>query len=284
MIRGPRGEGRGATPPAEPETASEVGVLQARDLVVRYPGAALAALTQVDLHLDAGELLAVVGPNGSGKTTLLRALLGLVSLQAGEVRIAGTPLPSWRRAALARFVALVPQREETPFSWRVDEMVGFGRYARLGPLSPMGPEDQAAVDRALLRADLAEFRHRRVETLSGGEWQRVRIARALAQEPQLLCLDEPTVSLDLGHEMALFELVRRLVADGLAALVVTHHLNLAARFADRMLLLDAGRTAAVGTPSEVMEAERLSRIFRWPVTIIPLEDGTPQFVPRRDYS
>ena len=259
-------------------------IVSARDLSVRYPGAPSPALVGVDLALGPGEFLAVAGPNGCGKTTLLRALLGLVPLERGEVGFEGTLLGKWRRNELAQLVALVPQREETPFSWRVEEMVGFGRYARHGPLSAMTRADRAAVERALLRCDLTEVRGRRVETLSGGEWQRVRIARALAQEPKLLLLDEPTLSLDLGHEMGLFELVRRLVGEGLAALIVTHHLNLAARFADRMLLLDRGGVAATGTPAEVMGAELVSRIFRWPVSIVPLPDGVPQIVPLRDYS
>jgi len=256
-------------------------IVRARGVTIRYPEAPNDSLSEADLTLEAGELVAVAGPNGCGKTTLVRGLLGLLPLRRGQVTLDGRPVSAFRRADLAQLVALVPQREETPFSWRVDEMVGFGRYARLGALSPMTPADRAAVDRALTRCDVTELRTRRVETLSGGEWQRVRIARALAQEPRLLILDEPTASLDLGHEMELFELVRRLVEEGLAALVVSHHLNIAARYADRMLLLDHGRIAASGPPSEVMQAKLLTRVFRWPVRIVPLDDGTPQFVALR---
>ena len=255
--------------------------LSARGATVRYPGAAAEALADADLTLAAGELVAVVGPNGGGKTTLVRALLNLAPLVRGSVSLDGRPIQEWRRGELARNVALVPQREDTPFSWRVEELVGFGRYARRGPLEAMGPDDTAAVERALTRCDVIEFRERRIETLSGGEWQRVRIARALAQEPRLLVLDEPTASLDLGHEMELFELVRRLVAEGLAALVVTHDLNLAARYADRMLLLDGGRIAASGPPEAVMQAELLSRVFRWPVAVMPLLGGPPQVLALR---
>ena len=256
-------------------------MLRASQVSVRYPGAAHPALQDVSLSLEAGEFLALAGPNGCGKTTLVRALLALVPPSGGSIELEQKPLAAWSRADLAQLVALVPQREETPFSWRVEEMVGFGRYARLGALSPMSRADHAAVSQALERCDVSELRRRRVETLSGGEWQRVRIARALAQEPRLLVLDEPTASLDLGHEMELFELVSRLVADGLAALVVTHHLNLAARFARRMLLLDQGRAAASGTPAEVMEAGLLTRLFRWPVRVERLADGAPQVVPER---
>ena len=250
-------------------------ILEARGAVVRYPGTAEPAVEGADLTLIPGELVALVGPNGCGKTSLVHALLGTVTLDQ-------RPITRWSRQELARRVALVPQREDTPFSWRVEEMVGFGRYARLGPLSPMTDQDRAAVDRALARCDVTAFRRRAVETLSGGEWQRVRIARALAQEPALLVLDEPTASLDLGHEMELFELVSELVREGLSALVVTHHLNLAARYADRMLLLEAGRVAAAGPPAQVMRPELLSSVFRWPIGIVSLE-GAPHVIPgRRD--
>jgi iron complex transport system ATP-binding protein len=255
-------------------------ILEARGAAVRYPGTAAPAVAGVDLTMGPGELVAVVGPNGCGKTSMVRGLLGLVPLAEGRVTLEGRPIGSWRRDELARLVALVPQREETPFSWRVEEMVGFGRYARLGPLSPMSPDDRAAVDRALARCDVSALRRRAVETLSGGEWQRVRIARALAQEPELLVLDEPTSSLDLGHEMELFELVAALVHDGLSALVVTHDLNLAARYAGRILVIEAGRVAAAGSPETVMLPALLSRVFRWPVGVVSLE-GAPHVVPQR---
>jgi iron complex transport system ATP-binding protein len=255
-------------------------IVVATDVSVRYPRADAESLVDVDLTLGPGELVAVTGPNGCGKTTLIRGLLGLTPLTRGSVFIDGRPLPAWRRAELAQLVALVPQREETPFSWRVREMVGFGRYARLGALSAMSREDSRAVAEAMARCDVSGLGDRAVETLSGGEWQRVRIARALAQEPRLLVLDEPTASLDLGHEMALFELVRKLVGEGLSALVVTHHLNLAARYAGRILLLDSGRVVAAGSPAEVMGPDLLSRVFRWPVTVVTNQDA-PQIVPLR---
>lgn len=256
-------------------------ILEARAVLARYPGASRPALDRVDLTVAAGELVAVVGPNGGGKTTLVRVLLGLLPVEEGSIAIAGRPLAGWTPAALAQTVGVVPQREDTPFSWRVDELVLMGRYARLGALSPVSREDRDAVDRALARCDVAELRRRRVETLSGGEWQRTRIARALAQEPRALVLDEPTASLDVGHEMELFELVRTLVEEGLAGLVITHHLNLAARYADRMLLLDRGQVVAAGSPTEVLQADRLTRVFHWPVAVSRLPEGAPQVIPLR---
>jgi iron complex transport system ATP-binding protein len=256
--------------------------LEARDLAVRYGDAGLA-LDGVSCGVSGGRFLAVVGPNGSGKTTLVRALSGLVRLERGEVRVDGTPLIQWTRAALARVLAVVPQGEEVAFPLRVEETVMLGRYARLGPFAAPGATDHAAVADALARCDVAAFTGRTIDSLSGGEWQRVRLARALAQEPRVLVLDEPTTSLDVRHEMELFELVRRLVDGGLAGLVITHHINLAARFADRMILLSAGRVAAEGTPAEVLRRETLREVFGWPVAVTTWCDGSPQVVPLRSH-
>lgn len=256
--------------------------LEARDLAVRYGDSGLV-LDGVSCTVSGGRLLAVVGPNGSGKTTLVRALSGLVRLQRGEVRVEGKPLAEWRRPALARVLAVVPQGEEVAFPLRVEETVMLGRYARLGPLAAPGPADRAAVGDALTRCDVAVFAGRTIDSLSGGEWQRVRLARALAQEPRVLVLDEPTTSLDVRHEMELFELVRRLVDGGLAGLVITHHINLAARFADRMILLSAGRVAAEGAPVEVLRRDTLREVFGWPVAVTTWCDGSPQVVPLRPH-
>lgn len=256
-------------------------MLQLEHATVRYGRAAPPALDRVSVAVEPGELVAVAGPNGSGKTTLLRGLLGLVPLASGTAAVAGRDVREWARPELARVVGVVTQREETVFPLRVEETVLLGRYARLGPFSPVAEEDRAAVAAALDRCDVAHLAARRVDELSGGEWQRVRVARALAQEPRALVLDEPTASLDVRHAMELFELVAELAAGGLAALLVTHELNLAARFAGRILLLDEGRPAALGTPREVLERERLSQVFRWPVVVTHIDDGAPQVTPLR---
>jgi len=256
-------------------------ILRLRETVVRYPGAPRLALAGVDLAVARGELVAVVGPNGSGKTTLLRAALGTVALQSGEAQVLGRDVRTWRRRELAKVVAVVTQREEQLFPLRVQEVVLFGRYARLGAFSAESDADLAAVGRAMERCDVLPLADRRVDTLSGGEWQRVRVARALAQEPEAMVLDEPTAALDVRHEMEVFELIRSLVAGGLSAVVITHHLNLAARYADRMLLLEEGAVAAQGTPTEVLQRERVARVFGWPVAITTWCDGAPQVVPLR---
>ena len=258
-------------------------ILEARGLVLRYDTAVSPAVVDVDLTLAGGELLALVGPNGSGKTTLLRVLLGVLEPERGAVSLLDRPLAAWDRRALAGAVGVVVQREEAAFPLRVRDAVMMGRYAHMGPLGAPSARDQDAVDRALKRCDVTALAQRWVATLSGGEWQRVRIARALAQEPKALVLDEPTANLDVAHEMELFELAAHLArADGLAALVVTHHLNLAARYADRLVVLHRGRVVAAGPAADVIRREVLEPVFGWPVEVTSWH-GTPQFIPLKKH-
>jgi iron complex transport system ATP-binding protein len=256
-------------------------ILETRDVTVRYKPRRPPALEQVSCRVAQSELVAVVGPNGSGKTTLVRALLGLVPLEQGHALVEGRDVSSWSRRMLAQVVGVVGQQEEPVFSLTVAETVMLGRYARLGPVAAPGTADTAAVAAALERCDIVDLAERPIDSLSGGEWKRVRIARALAQLPRALVLDEPTASLDVRHEMELLELIRQLVDDGLAGLVITHHLNLAARFADRIILLNRGAVVAEGAPSEVLRREILSQVFEWPVAVTTWSDGAPQVVPLR---
>jgi iron complex transport system ATP-binding protein len=256
-------------------------ILEARGLSVRYAGAAGPALDGVTIRVTPGSLLAVAGPNGSGKTTLVRALLGHLEAEAGEALLGGRSIRSWRPGEVAQNVGVVSQREEIVFPLTVRQTVMLGRYPRLGPLAAEGPADHAAVTAALQRCDVEWLASRRVDSLSGGEWQRVRVARALAQEPRILVLDEPTAALDVRHEMELLELIRALVNDGLAGLIITHQLNLAARFADRIVLMACGRVIADGPPGEVFRTDVLESVFEWPLAVTPLPDGTPQATPAR---
>jgi iron complex transport system ATP-binding protein len=256
-------------------------IVELRDVTFRYPGATQDALRDASLAVARGELVAVLGPNGSGKTTLLRVALGLHAPTAGQAAILARPATGWSRRELARLAGVVTQHEDNLFPQRVREMVLLGRYARLSTWGGERPEDHAAVTRALERCDAGTLADRWVWTLSGGEYQRVRIARALAQEPQLLILDEPTASLDVRHAMELFELVRALVdREGLATVVVTHDVNLAARFADRIVLLSGGTVAALGPPAEALRREVAERVFGWPLAISTF-DGRPQLTPQR---
>jgi ABC-type cobalamin/Fe3+-siderophores transport system ATPase subunit len=256
-------------------------ILDVSEVTYRYPRAAEEALHHVSLAVAAGELVALLGPNGSGKTTLVRLALGLLPAQSGAALVLGRPADQWSRRDLARRVGVVAQREDNLFPQRVGETVRLGRYPHLGPWASEGPRDREAVAHALARCDVAELTDRWLWSLSGGEYQRVRIARALAQEPELLVLDEPTTSLDVRHEMELFELVRDLVSrEGLGALLVTHDVNLAARFADRLVLLSRGTVAAAGAPGDVLRREVVEEVFGWPVTIGTFDDR-PQIIPLR---
>ena len=176
-------------------------ILQAEHLTIRYTDAPAPALSEVSLGVTPGSLMVLGGPNGSGKTTLLRALLGVLPPSTGSVSIDGRAVGNWPRDELARRIGVVSQREEVWVPLSVEEVVTMGRYAHLGPLTPIRAADRSVIQQVLERCDVAELRTRKADTLSGGEWQRVRIARALAQEPQALVLDEPGNALDVRHEM-----------------------------------------------------------------------------------
>jgi len=253
-------------------------------LTHRYPESTHPAVRDLSVEIPAGATTAVLGPNGSGKSTLLRLLLGVLTPTAGTVEFGDKPVARWGREALARAVGVVPQGEETVFPISVREMVAMGRYPHLGPWRREGDEDRRAVEDAMRRCDVWDLAARTVPTLSGGERQRARVARALAQQAPTLALDEPTAALDVAHEMAIFELLRDLGHAGKTVLLVTHSLNLAARYADRLVLLDHGHVAAEGTPAQVLTRETVERVYGWPVEIVrhpgPGPDtGAPQVVP-----
>jgi len=249
---------------------------------VQYPGASVRALDGVSLEAREGEVTAVAGPNGSGKSTLVRALLRRVPLLGGTITVDGDSLESLPTREVARRVAVAPQREEPAFPMRVSEYVALGRYPRLGLWRSASTPDSAAVEAAMQRSGVAEFAERRTDNISGGEWQRVRIARALAQEARALVLDEPTTFLDLAHEMSLFELLHSLSADGMAVLLVSHQLNLVARFATSVVLLHHGRVVGAGSPEEVMQAALLEKVYEWPLVITrDPAIGAPSLVPLR---
>jgi ABC-type cobalamin/Fe3+-siderophores transport system ATPase subunit len=258
-------------------------VIAYRDVVVRYARATTTAVAGVSFDAPAGRLTAVAGPNGSGKSTLVRALVGQQPLAAGEIRIGDRPLGAIDRLEVARRVAVVTQREEPGFRLPVSDYVALGRYPHLGAWRAPGPADRRAVERAIALADVGDLADRAVDTLSGGEWQRVRLARALAQGGEAVVLDEPTTFLDIAHEMGVFELVSRLAREeGLAVLLVSHQLNLVARFADHMILLHRGAVAAAGAPTAVMRAEVLERVYEWPLVVTrDPAVGAPALIPLR---
>ena len=255
------------------------------DVAVRYPRAPHRALDGVSLTAPEGEVTAVAGPNGSGKSTLVRALLRRQPIEDGTIELDGDNIAHLSAQEIARRVAVVSQREDLSFPMRVDEYVSLGRYPRLGLWRSASSADRTAVNAAMERAEVSEFADRKTDSLSGGEWQRVRIARALAQEARALVLDEPTTFLDLAHEMALFELVHSLAQDGMAVLLVSHELNLVARFASTVVLLHHGRVAASGRADEVMQAPLLEKIYEWPLVVSrDPAVGSPSLVPLRRHS
>jgi len=257
-------------------------VIGIADLVVSYHHAPRNAVDGVSFLVPRGHLTALAGPNGSGKSSIVRALLRRADIVRGHVTIDDRDVTTFSYAELARQVAVVPQREEAAFPTRVREYVALGRYPHLGLWRAPAEDDDRAVDQALTQAGVDDLAERDTDALSGGEWQRVRIARALAQKTPALVLDEPTTFLDVAHEMAIFELLWSLARSGLAVLLVSHQLNLVARFADMIVLLDQGKVAISGAPAEVMNAERLESIYRWPVvTTRDPAIGAPALVPLR---
>ncbi|MDP9278583.1 MAG: ABC transporter ATP-binding protein [Gemmatimonadota bacterium] len=252
------------------------------DLVVSYARARRNAVDGVSFAVPRGQLTALAGPNGSGKSSIVRALLRRADILRGGVTLDDRDVRTFSYGELARLVAVVPQREEAAFPTRVREYVALGRYPHLGLWRAPAEDDARAVDEALGQAGVNDLAERNTDELSGGEWQRVRIARALAQKTPALVLDEPTTFLDVAHEMAIFELLSSLARSGLAVLLVSHQLNLVARFADTIVLLDEGKIASSGSPAEVMKAEKLEAIYRWPVVVTrDPAIGAPALVPLR---
>jgi iron complex transport system ATP-binding protein len=251
-------------------------------VAARYPRQSSLALDGVTLSAPAGQITAVVGPNGSGKSTLVRALLGRIALERGRITIDGDDVAALSPRERARRVAVVPQRESAAFPLPVRELVAFGRHPHRSGFAAWGEADDAAVRQAVEAAGVAHLVDRSSDELSGGEWQRVRIARALAQRAGTLVLDEPTTFLDIAHEMSVFELLAALARDGIAVLLVSHQLNLVARFAGQIVLLHRGTVAAAGTPNDVMRGDILERVYEWPVVVTrDPAVGAPSLVPLR---
>jgi iron complex transport system ATP-binding protein len=235
------------------------------------------AVAHVSLGIASGAFTAILGPNGAGKSTLLQLLVGTLRPTSGRVLLDGRSVREWSQRDLARAIGVVPQAEaESAFTVR--EIVAMGRYPHLGAWQRERDVDRAAIERAMDRCAVSAFGGRWISTLSGGERQRVRLARALAQEPSTLVLDEPTTFLDISHEMTAFELLHRLRTDGATVVVVTHNINLAARYADELVLMDRGRVVAHGTPGDVLRRDRISAVYAWPVTVIE-HAGAPHIVP-----
>ena len=219
-------------------------------------------LNGVSLAVGRGDLVGILGPNGSGKTTLLNVLAGGLAPRTGSVVLDDRPMAEWPRREIARRLALVPQNTHAPFDFSVLDIVLMGRFPHLGAFALEGPEDLAIARRALQATGTEAFESRAFNTLSGGEKQRVAIASALAQSPRLLLLDEPTASLDIGHQIEVQMLLERLNVDGGVTMVLsTHDLNLAAALCRRLVLLREGRVLASGPTEEVLTPDAVRALY-----------------------
>ena len=235
-------------------------LLDYRDVAVGYAGNAVVA--GASLELRAGEVVGLVGPNGAGKSTLLRAVTGDAELLAGTLKIAGADSHVLAPLERARLVGVVPQQVTAAFSLPARDFVEMGRHARLPRFASLGKHDRNVVDEALVLTDTARLADKPTDELSGGDLQRLSLAQALAQEPQVLLLDEPVSHLDLNHRLQILDLVRLLAADkGIGVLAVFHDLDLAARYSDRIAVVAEGRIGAAETPERAITAESLRTVF-----------------------
>lgn len=262
---------RAPTGPAPAEV-----LLEARGVTVRR--GAVLALDAVDLALVAGEVVAVVGPNGAGKSSLLSVLAGDLAADRGEVLLDGTPMGAVPPRERARRRAVLTQDNAVAFGFVVRDVVAMGR----APWPARGPLDEEVVRRAMERADVAALADRGYPTLSGGERARTQLARVLAQETRVLLLDEPTAALDIAHQEAVLALAAAAADAGGAVLVVLHDLSLAAAWADRVVLMAAGRVRAVGTPADVLTPELLGEVYRHRVRVLS-DPGGLVVVPERPH-
>ncbi len=219
-------------------------------------------LHDLNIQLHQGELLGILGPNGSGKSTLIRTLTGALPLRSGEIILDDRTISEYSRVEQAQRVAVVPQASPVLFSFSVRETVEMGRYPHSGSLRAMRDGDNKAVAAAMHEADIIHLQDRAIDQLSGGEWQRVMLARALAQRSKVLLLDEPTAHLDLSHQLQVFKIVKRLCRDeGMGVLCVLQDLNLAAEFCGRLILMIEGRILFEGKPREVITIENLRQVY-----------------------
>jgi iron complex transport system ATP-binding protein len=244
-------------------------MLQLRDIHFSYPGQGRReTIAGITMEIRGGELVALLGPNGSGKSTLLSIAIGALKPARGEVLFDDQPLDRFSRREIAQRMALVAPQADTRFPMSALEYVLMGRFAYARATGFDSPRDVEIAMRALSHTDAAQFARRNFNELSSGERQRVTLARALAQQPRLLLLDEPTANADIAHQLSLLELARELAQErGMGALIVTHEMNLAAEFADRIALIKDGSLVACGPPREVMEAELLSGLFETPLFV-----------------
>lgn len=242
-----------------------------------YNPRAFPVLDCLDLTLKEGSITAILGPNGAGKTTLLYLALGWLKPWAGEIGFLGKPLDGFSRRALGQQIALIPQSEHIPFEYTVLEYVLLGRAPYLPPLGMPSQADEELAYHVLEKMRIAHLYDHSILGISGGERQLVLAARALAQEPRLLLLDEPTSHLDLSNKYRLVEILRELQEHGTTILMTTHEPDLALAVSDEAVLMEKGGVLISGPTAEIVSGENLSKIYHVPVTIVPI-DGKRQVI------
>jgi iron complex transport system ATP-binding protein len=246
-------------------------IIVVSDLSFSYNGKSRTVLHNVSLEIPAGTVTAILGPNGSGKTTLLRLLLGVLRPEAGEVSLAGKSLGRYPRRERSQLIGVVPQDEHIPFDFSVLEYVLLGRAPYLGPLSMPGEVDYQVAAEAMRSVGLSDLKDRPLPKLSGGERQLATVARALAQEPRILLLDEPTAHLDLSNQGRLVETMHALCAQGVTLVLTTHDPNLASSLAGFAVLMNRGQILDSGPPADTLTAERLSMTYDVPVQVVHVD-------------
>lgn len=252
-------------------------MLEVRDLAFGFPGRSVGR--NVSFSLADGEVLCVLGPNGGGKTTLFRTVLGLLAPQGGTVALAGAALASLSREQVARLAGYVPQGHSAYFAFTVLEFVAMGRTARLGAFAAPGARDLEVSERALESLGIAHLADRRITEVSGGERQLALLARALAQEPRVLVMDEPTASLDFGNQVRVLERMSALAATGISILFSSHDPDHALLAAHRALLLGEGRVLEIGAPTAVIRPDTLRRLYGISVQVVAVEGGRHACLP-----
>jgi len=236
-------------------------------------------LTDLSLNVQQGDFLGLIGPNGSGKTTILKLLSGFLRPASGKVFLKGQEILSLNSRERARILAVVPQFVITPMPYTVRQIVEMGRTARLALFAPLCCADHELVEQSLTDMDLQSLQNHRFNELSGGERQRTIIAAALAQEPELLLLDEPTAALDLGHKIKLMRILKKLQERDIAIMVISHDIELMARYCDRLTLLCEGKVLASGTASEVIQPHYIKQAYDCDVEISKNIANIPQIIP-----
>jgi iron complex transport system ATP-binding protein len=228
-------------------------------------------LHNVSYRIDAGSFIGVIGPNGAGKTTLFKTITGLLKPWAGAVLYAGNNRYTAHPMALAKEIATMPQTLDYSFPFTVEEFVLMGRFPHLKRLENPKAKDHQIVDESIRQADIDHLRQRRITELSGGERQLALLAQALAQQPRLLLLDEPTAHLDIGHQVTILNTIRRLnQSNGITVIAVLHDLNLAAEYSDQLLMLNAGSVYATGTPQDVLTYQNIEAVYK---TVVLVKDN-----------